>query len=274
MFLLVFSGNIIPFSVIASNNVSNGISYFSVFRYINGLFTESLNKINLTNTNIFNLYTPYEIINPKLSLSDTGSININLTEKIIIFYDYDQSLNLFISIFGSISLWFLQWHWIEIKMVSKMINNRTIIKIENLNKSYKNKKEINKIADNLNIEIKQKDKIGLLGKNGAGKTTILNMIIGKTKPDSGKITFNQEIISDQLKDISYLQQSFKFPNFFKVKDIKNLIVKDIRQKKIYDENLINKISNVLGIEFLINKKYQKLSGGEKQKINLFFSYCL
>lgn len=155
-----------------------------------------------------------------------------------------------------------------------MINNRTIIKIENLNKSYKNKKEINKIADNLNIEIKQKDKIGLLGKNGAGKTTILNMIIGKTKPDSGKITFNQEIISDQLKDISYLQQSFKFPNFFKVKDIKNLIVKDIRQKKIYDENLINKISNVLGIEFLINKKYQKLSGGEKQKINLFFSYCL
>lgn len=106
MFLLVFSGNIIPFSVIASNNASNGISYFSVFRYINGLFTESLNKINLTNTNIFNLYTPYEIINPKLSLSDTGSININLTEKIIIFYDYDQSLNLFISIFGSISLWF------------------------------------------------------------------------------------------------------------------------------------------------------------------------
>lgn len=65
-------------------------------------------------------------------------------------------------------------------MVNKMIDNRTIIKIENLNKSYKNKKEIKKIADNLNIEIKQKDKIGLLGKNGAGKTTILNMIIGKT----------------------------------------------------------------------------------------------
>lgn len=117
--------------------------------------------------------------------------------------------------------------------------------------------------------IKQKDKIGLLGKNGVGKTTILNMIIGKTKPDSGKIIFNQEIISEPLKDISYLQQSFKFPNFFKVKDIKNLIVKDVKQKKIYDEALVNKINSVLGIEFLINKKYQKLSGGEKQKINLF-----
>lgn len=104
MFLLVFSGNIIPFSVIASNNVSNGISYLSIFRYINGLFTESLNKINLTNTNIFNLYTPYEIINPKLSLSDSGNIDINLTERITIFHDYDQSLNLFISIFGSIGL--------------------------------------------------------------------------------------------------------------------------------------------------------------------------
>lgn len=119
------------------------------------------------------------------------------------------------------------------------------------------------------MEIKQKDKIGLLGKNGVGKTTILNMIIGKTKPDSGKIIFNPEIISDPLKDISYLQQSFKFPHFFKVKDITNLVIKDIKQKKIYDENLINKINGVLGIEFLINKKYQKLSGGEKQKINLF-----
>lgn len=154
-------------------------------------------------------------------------------------------------------------------MVNKMINNEVIIKIENLSKSYKTKKEIKKIADDLNMEIKQKDKIGLLGKNGVGKTTILNMIIGKTKPDSGKIIFSPEIISDPLKDISYLQQSFKFPHFFKVKDITNLVIKDIKQKKIYDENLINKINNVLGIEFLINKKYQKLSGGEKQKINLF-----
>lgn len=150
-----------------------------------------------------------------------------------------------------------------------MINNEVIIRIENLSKSYKTKNEIKKIADNLNMEIKQKDKIGLLGKNGVGKTTILNMIIGKIKPDSGKIIFNSEIIFDPLKDISYLQQSFKFPNFFKVKDIKNLVIQDIKQKKIYDENLIRKINNVLGIEFLINKKYQKLSGGEKQKINLF-----
>lgn len=150
-----------------------------------------------------------------------------------------------------------------------MINNEVIIRIENLSKSYKTKNEIKKIADNLNMEIKQKDKIGLLGKNGVGKTTILNMIIGKIKPDSGKIIFNSEIIFDPLKDISYLQQSFKFPNFFKVKDIKNLVIQDIEQKKIYDENLIRKINNVLGIEFLINKKYQKLSGGEKQKINLF-----
>lgn len=154
-------------------------------------------------------------------------------------------------------------------MVNKMINNEVIIRIENLSKSYKTKNEIKKIADDLNMEIKQKDKIGLLGKNGVGKTTILNMIIGKTKFDSGKIIFNPEIISDPLKDISYLQQSFKFPHFFKVKDIKNLVIKDIKQKKIYDENLINKINSVLGIEFLINKKYQKLSGGEKQKINLF-----
>lgn len=150
-----------------------------------------------------------------------------------------------------------------------MLDNEVLIKIENLNKCYKTKNAIKKIAENLNIEIKHNEKIGLLGKNGVGKTTLLNMIIGKTKPDSGKIILNEKIITDPLKDISYLQQTFKFPNFFKVKDIRNLVNKDIKQKNIYDKNLVDKINNVLSIETLINKKYQKLSGGEKQKINLF-----
>lgn len=150
-----------------------------------------------------------------------------------------------------------------------MMDNDVLIKIENLNKCYKTKNVVKKIAENLNIEIKQNEKIGLLGKNGTGKTTLLNMIIGKTKPDSGKISLNEKIITNPLKDISYLQQTFKFPNFFKVKDIKNLVIEDIKQKNIYDKNLIEKINDVLGIETLTNKKYQKLSGGEKQKINLF-----
>lgn len=150
-----------------------------------------------------------------------------------------------------------------------MLDNEVLIKIENLNKCYKTKNVIKKIAENLNIKIKQNEKIGLLGKNGVGKTTLLNMIIGKIKPDSGKIILNEKIITDLLKDISYLQQNFKFPNFFKVKDIRNLVIKDIKQKNIYDKNLVDKINNVLSIETLINKKYQKLSGGEKQKINLF-----
>lgn len=104
MFLLIMSGNIVPLSVIVSNNVSNVISYFSIFRYINGMFIESLNKVNLTGTDIFNLYLPYEIFNPKLNLNGSGDIVVNLSNKIIIFNDYDQSLNLFISTFGSVGL--------------------------------------------------------------------------------------------------------------------------------------------------------------------------
>lgn len=104
MFLLVMSGSIVPLSVIVSNNVSNTISYFSIFRYINAMFVESLNKVNLTGTNIFNLSLPYEMINPKLGLNESGDILINLNNRITIFQNYDQSLNLFISIFGSVGL--------------------------------------------------------------------------------------------------------------------------------------------------------------------------
>ena len=56
-----------------------------------------------------------------------------------------------------------------------------IIKIRNLNKQFKNHKAIN----NLSLEISEGDIYGLLGANGAGKSTTINILLGFIKPDSG-----------------------------------------------------------------------------------------
>ena len=66
------------------------------------------------------------------------------------------------------------------------MNMRKIISIKNLNKTFNNDKVIN----NLSIDVGEGEIYGLLGSNGAGKSTTINILLGFLKPDSGISTIN------------------------------------------------------------------------------------
>ena len=61
-----------------------------------------------------------------------------------------------------------------------------MISIQNVTKSFKGKNAIKQLS----IEIAEGEIMGLLGANGAGKSTTINMILGFIKPDSGKVSVN------------------------------------------------------------------------------------
>ncbi|MFR5847085.1 MAG: ATP-binding cassette domain-containing protein [Streptococcus salivarius] len=61
----------------------------------------------------------------------------------------------------------------------------TILRVCHLNKSF-GKQEV---LTNLNFEIQRGDIVGLIGKNGCGKTTLMKMILGLTPRTKGKIQF-------------------------------------------------------------------------------------
>lgn len=95
MFFLLFSGNIIPWVTIITNEPLNIISYFSPFRYINALFIESINGLsdgmnNLQNTNVFNFSTPYVITYAEINENGIQYKQMEL------FKQYDQILNFLI----------------------------------------------------------------------------------------------------------------------------------------------------------------------------------
>ena len=78
-----------------------------------------------------------------------------------------------------------------------------MLEISNISKSFGEKKVVNNISFNV-----EKGKIfGLLGRNGAGKSTIFRMILNILKPDAGDVKYNDSVIDESHSDsIGYLPE--------------------------------------------------------------------
>ena len=69
----------------------------------------------------------------------------------------------------------------------KKEESKTIISFQNIYKKYKNKNKDFWVLNNINFAINKNDCVGIVGKNGQGKSTLLSLIGGVDKPDKGKI---------------------------------------------------------------------------------------
>lgn len=94
-----------------------------------------------------------------------------------------------------------------------------LLEVTDLNKSYGKKT----ILKNINLECKVGEIIGIFGRNGAGKSTMLKCIFGTVKADSILIKINSEIISQKdvipSKKIAYLSQDTFLPKEQKVREV-------------------------------------------------------
>ncbi|KAA0258623.1 ABC transporter ATP-binding protein [Deferribacter autotrophicus] len=131
------------------------------------------------------------------------------------------------------------------------------------------------IFENVNLHIKHKDKIAIIGPNGIGKTTLLKIISGLKKPKTGEIyVFDNRIETDDdyekvRKKIGFLFQNsddqFIFPT---VKDDIAFGLFNLGMKKSEVEKKVKNILDDLEIAHLAEKSPFKLSGGEKKLVAL------
>ena len=170
------------------------------------------------------------------------------------------------------------------------------IELNNIKKNY----GLKNVLDGVSFEIKTGERIALIGDNGSGKSTILKIISGEEKADSGKVNIRKEAEIGYLKQVypnendsivveEYLKRSFKkyFDMEKRLKElevlmldenqnIENLIKRYGRLQEEYItlggyelEEKFKKICS--GFKFkteFLNKKYNTLSGGEKTIVNL------
>lgn len=104
-----------------------------------------------------------------------------------------------------------------------------LLQVENLTKSF----GVNSLFDDINFTINEGEKVGLIAKNGTGKSTLLSIIAGDDTPDDGKLIFKNDVT------IGYLKQLPQFEPHLSVMDT-CLIGDDDQSKAIrqYENALI------------------------------------
>lgn len=134
------------------------------------------------------------------------------------------------------------------------------------------------ILKNINIEIKAKSCVGIVGETGSGKTTLVDIILGLLKPQQGKLEVDGKIINESKiiswqKNIGYVPQHIYLIDDTIEGNIafgleKNKIDKELIERASKIANLHNFVMTQLPLKYktLVGENGIRLSGGQRQRI--------
>ncbi len=135
-----------------------------------------------------------------------------------------------------------------------------LLEIKNLYKNYGEKQVLN----NITLTVPQGKIIGLLGKNGTGKTTLIKLINGLLTPTEGEIIFEGEKIGPQSKlNIAYLPERTYLDKSMTINETLKFF------KEFYSNFDIDKAKDLLKkLDLYENQKIIKMSKGMQEKVQL------
>ena len=170
---------------------------------------------------------------------------------------------------------------------TKVDDNEIILRIENLFKEFpvekgffKESNETVKAVQNISLNVKKNEVLGLVGESGSGKSTLGKSIIKLLQPSRGKIYFNNENISDysnkqMIKIRQKMQMIFQdpFASLNPRKNILDTLIEPILvhnlMKKNEAINYIKEIINDVGLPIESLRRFpHEFSGGQRQRIGI------
>jgi lipopolysaccharide export system ATP-binding protein len=146
----------------------------------------------------------------------------------------------------------------------------SVLKAEGVVKSYSGRR----VVDGINLEVKGGEVVGLLGPNGAGKTTTFHMMVGLVQPDEGRVTLNDDDLTESpiyqraRAGISYLPQESSVFRRLSVADNLRAILQTLDLNSAEQQERCDALLNMLGVNHLATHKAFTLSGGERRRVEI------
>ncbi len=143
--------------------------------------------------------------------------------------------------------------------------SKHLIDLQNISKSYGN----NLVLDDLNLYIRENEFLTLLGPSGCGKTTTLRLIGGFEAPDTGKILFDGQDITNLPPNKRQLNTVFQKYALFTHMNIEDNIAFGLKIKGKTDKYIKDKIEyalNLVNLSGYGKRMPDSLSGGQQQRI--------
>jgi len=148
--------------------------------------------------------------------------------------------------------------------------------LEDVNFSYQNTSQ--QTLEKISIEIHSGESIGLVGASGAGKTTLMDVLLGLLPPEDGIISYNGKPLNESYAEwhsqVAYLpQQIFLIDNTLKRNIALGIVDKEIDEEKLHQAIQKAKLKEVVdqlpqGVDTLLGERGIRLSGGQRQRVAL------
>lgn len=189
---------------------------------------------------------------------------------------------------------YLNFHIPAVNLIYKELNNKNYENKSLLKMNDKNYKEFkslevknlsfsygdgnNFLLENINLNVKKNERIGIYGESGSGKTTLIELITGLIKPDKGSVYYNKKDIFKVAINIniSYIpQQVYLYDTTIK----KNINLDFFEENNDSDINILKKSvsgsqletlieKNQIGLDTKVGQLGKMISGGQGQRIGI------
>lgn len=144
---------------------------------------------------------------------------------------------------------------------------KNVIEFQNVNFSYPTQE----VLKSINLEVKQNDFMAILGPNGGGKTTLLQLILGFQEANSGVVNVLGTSPRQARNRIGYVPQYGDFDRDFPMKVDELVMMSGLTGKSFTpwyskaDRKRAKEMLEIMKIEHLTDRRLNELSGGQKQR---------
>lgn len=138
------------------------------------------------------------------------------------------------------------------------------ISVENISKKYRSKEVLSSVS----FEAESGMQVGIVGKNGIGKSTLLSILAGVNKADGGKFLYEgRDLLADKdlrNKVCAYIPQEMPLISELSARDNLRMWYSDKDLKKALSDGLLK----TLGIDEFLKVNVRKMSGGMKKRLSI------